>query len=473
MAKEKIRESVIAGSWYPGDKGELSDMLDGFLSNVEKQNLGRIRVVVAPHAGYIYSGQVAAYAYKQIQEADYKKLLILAPTHHVGFHGASIVDKTHFRTPLGDVKIADETFKLSKESNLVHTVSLADEKEHSLEIQLPFLQRVLDNFEIIPLIVGNVNEEDVGELADLLLKHVDEDTLVVASTDLSHFYPYDIAAGMDHECIEAIVSLETEKAADCEMCGRNPVLIAMTMAKKQGWKTRLLKYMNSGDVTGDHSGVVGYASIVFYEKGGRHAAEEKDEVVSGEGHLTHEEKKYLLNLARDTIEAYIKSGEVYEPEEVKLDKKLKTRMAAFVTLEKNGQLRGCIGHLNATEPLYLDVRDNAINAAVHDPRFPQVKEEELDKLEIEISVLTSPEPIKVKDEKEYIEKIKPGVDGIILEYQGRGATYLPQVWEQIHDKKDFLESLCMKAGLAPDSWKKKGAKLFRYGVEAFKEADYE
>jgi AmmeMemoRadiSam system protein B/AmmeMemoRadiSam system protein A len=471
MAGNRIRKSVIAGSWYPGEKDALSVMLEGFLMNAEKQNIGFARVLVAPHAGYLYSGQVAAYAYKQIQGMNYKKVIVLAPTHHVRFDGASIVDKTHFRTPLGDVEVAKETFGLSKKGGLIHTVPLADEKEHSLEIQLPFLQKVLDKFELVPLIIGNLEEKEVDELATELMKIVDDETLIVASTDLSHFYPYDQASEMDNECIDAIVSLNIGKAEECEMCGKNPVLIAMAMAKKMSWKTRLLKYKNSGDVTGDHTGVVGYASIVFYSKN-----QDKDNIgqvgnAETEGALNKEEKIYLLKLARNAMEAYVKSGDLFVPDEVLLDKRLRTRMAAFVTLQKNGQLRGCIGHLNATEPLYLDVRDNAINAAVHDPRFPEVTEDELGSIEIEISVLSAPEVIKVKNPDEYLEKIRPKVDGIILEYNGRGATYLPQVWEQLPDKEEFLESLCLKANLPADSWKKTGAKLFRYTVEAFKESD--
>jgi MEMO1 family protein len=471
MAGNRIRKSVIAGSWYPGEEEELSSMLEGFLFNAEKQNVGSVKVLVAPHAGYIYSGQVAAYAYKQIEGLGYKKVIVLAPTHHVRFEGASIVDKTHFRTPLGDVKISDETFGLPKESNLIHKVALADEKEHSLEIQLPFLQKVLGKFELVPIIIGDLEDDEIEKLATVLLKHFDDETLVVASTDLSHFYPYDTASEMDNECIDSIVSLNLEKAAECEMCGKNPVLIAMAIAKKMGWKTRLLKYQNSGDATGDHTGVVGYASILFYSKSADKDITGPIDKPESEGSLNKEEKRYLLKLARNAMEAFVKSGDLFVPDEVLLDKRLRSRMAAFVTLQKNGQLRGCIGHLNATEPLYLDVRDNAINAAVHDPRFPEVTEEELASIEIEISVLSAPEVIKVKNPDEYLEKIRPNIDGIILEYNGRGATYLPQVWEQLPDKEEFLESLCLKANLPADSWKKTGAKLFRYTVEAFKESD--
>jgi AmmeMemoRadiSam system protein A len=186
--------------------------------------------------------------------------------------------------------------------------------------------------------------------------------------------------------------------------------------------------------------------------------------------FTDEEKKYLLKLARDSIKAFMTDGKILAP---KTDnKKLKEDAGVFVTLEEYGQLRGCIGYIGAVQPLYLAVRDNAINAAFEDPRFPAVTVDELDNIEIEISVLTKPELIDAKSPEEYLEKIRPGVDGLILEYKGRSATYLPQVWEQLPQKEEFLSSLCNKAGLPSSAWKEKGAKIFKYVVEAFKESEF-
>ena len=186
--------------------------------------------------------------------------------------------------------------------------------------------------------------------------------------------------------------------------------------------------------------------------------------------LNAEEQRYLLKLARDSIKACLRDGGALEqkPE----NKKLEEHRGVFVTLEEYGELRGCIGYLGAAQPLYLAVRDNAVNAALKDPRFPPATLEELDNIEIEISVLTTPEPIESESPEELLQKIRPGIDGIIIEYKGRSATYLPQVWEQITDKKEFLGSLCNKAGLRSDCWKEKGVKIFRYGVQAFKEKDH-
>ncbi|MBN2015109.1 MAG: AmmeMemoRadiSam system protein B [Candidatus Altiarchaeota archaeon] len=457
--KKYVRESVIAGSWYPESKDALSRQLEGFFSKAEKQELGRIKALVVPHAGYAYSGQVAAHAFKQIEGGDYDTVIILAPSHHYPLDGVSISNYTHYKTPLGEVKISSLAKKLREESKLISTIPDAHSKEHSAEIEIPFLQYSLKEFEIVPVIVGRMSRDEIDEFSDLIIKHLDERTLIVASTDLSHYHPYNEALTLDNYCVESIVALDDAKAEGCEMCGYFPVLVTMEIAEKLNWSTKLLKYMNSGDVTGDRSGVVGYASIAFY------SGEEKP----GE-ELSEKQKKYLLEVARDTVELYVGEGKKFEPKTD--DPKLREKKGVFVTLEKNGQLRGCIGHLEPIQPLYLDVRDNAINAAFNDPRFSPVTANELDDIEIEVSVLTLPELITADSPEEYLERIQPGVDGIILDYKGRGATYLPQVWEQIPEKEDFLSSLCNKAFLPSDCWRKPDVKIYRYKVIAFKESDF-
>jgi len=460
---KNVRKSVIAGSWYPGSEEELKTVVDGYLSRAEKQDLGKIRALVSPHAGYTYSGQVAAFSYKQIQERDYDKVIIMAPSHHYAFYGASIGDYTHYETPLGEVPVSPIADQMMKESSLVSSISKAHLQEHSLEIQLPFLQRSLDKFDIVPIVIGKLSDDDIDRFADLIIKHLDDKTLIVASSDLSHYHPYDIAVQKDTTCINSIISLNLSEAKKCEMCGYYPILVTMQIAQKLGWKTRLLKYANSGDVTGDSSAVVGYTAIAFYSN------ESSVSTVSEE--LNEEEQKFLLNLARESLETYIREGRKIQPETD--NPKLKGEKGTFVTLEKNGQLRGCIGHIIAIQPLYLDVRDNAINAAVNDPRFRPVTEDELDDIEIEVSVLTKPEVIEADSPEEYLEKIKQGIDGIIIEYSGRSATYLPQVWEQIPDKEEFLEHLCEKAFLPSNCWRQKEVKIYKYRVQTFKESDFE
>lgn len=185
--------------------------------------------------------------------------------------------------------------------------------------------------------------------------------------------------------------------------------------------------------------------------------------------LDPEEKRYLLSVARESIKTFLEEGRILKP--TTDNPKLREYAGVFVTLEEYGQLRGCIGYIGAVQPLYLAVRDNAVNAAFNDPRFPPVTREELDDIEIEVSVLSKPELIEVSEPEEYLEKIRPGIDGLIIEYDNKSATYLPQVWEQIPDKVEFLGSLCNKAGLPSNTWRNKKVKIFKYQVEAFKESE--
>jgi len=455
--KKYVRESVIAGSWYPGSRDELLAQLDSFYSKADVQDVGEVKALIVPHAGYAYSGQVAAYAFKQVENRNYSTVIILAPSHQYPLDGAAVSNHTHYRTPLGEVVVSVLTKKLLKESSLIKNLPEAQSSEHAAEIEVPFIQKSLPDSEIAPIIVGKLSLSQIDELADLLIKNIDDRTLIVASTDLSHYHTHDEAVALDKPCVDAIVAGNFKNASRCEMCGYYPVLVLMKVAQKLNWSTKLLKYMNSGDVSGDLSAVVGYASIAFYK-----AAEK------GDG-LSLEQKKYLLKVARDTIELYVKEKKRFEPKTD--DPILKENKGVFVTLEADGDLRGCIGHLEAVQPLYLDVRDNAWNAAFRDPRFKPVSAEELPDIDIEVSVLSAPELIDAGSPEEYLKLIQPNVDGIILDYKGAGATYLPQVWGMLPNKIDFLSSLCQKAGLPGDCWKKPGIKIYRYHVDAFKEGE--
>jgi hypothetical protein len=436
--------------------------LDSFFSKAEVEDISGVRAIVVPHAGYVYSGPVAAYGFKLLQNKSFWKVIILAPSHQYPLSGAAVSNHTHYRTPLGEVAVSPLAAKLRRESDLVAELDAAQAKEHSAEIEVPFLQYVLrSDFEIVPVIVGKMNSSELDEFADLLIENLDDKTLIVASTDLSHYHPYDVAVALDRPCVDAIVAGDFQKASRCEMCGIYPVLTVMRIAQKLNWSAKLLKYANSGDVTGDRSAVVGYASIAFYAPGSGAASE-----AAG---LSAGQKKKLLEVARDSIESYAREKKRLRPEVD--DPVLMEKKGVFVTLEKRGQLRGCIGHLEAIQPLFLDVSENAFNAAFRDSRFRPVSEAELSEITIEVSVLSAPEPINASSSKELLEKLRPGIDGVILEYGSAGATYLPQVWEMLPEKEDFLSSLCEKAGLPADCWRKPGAKFFRYTVTAFKEGE--
>jgi hypothetical protein len=271
MAVEKyVRGSIIPGSnWYPVSASELRRQLDSFYSKVDVKGSGEVAALIVPHAGYAYSGQVAAYAFKQVENRNYSTVIILAPSHQYPLEGVAVAvsNHTHYQTPLGGVAVSALARTLQNESSLIKDMPEAHSYEHAAEILVPFLQRSLSDFEIVSIILGKMNLKQIDELAGLLIKHIDERTLVVASTDLSHYHPYDKAVAFDKRCVDAIVAGNFKNASRCEMCGYYPVITLMRIAQKLNWKATLLKYMNSGDVTGDRSAVIGFASIAFYKAG--------------------------------------------------------------------------------------------------------------------------------------------------------------------------------------------------------------
>ncbi|MBU4406807.1 MAG: AmmeMemoRadiSam system protein B [Candidatus Altiarchaeota archaeon] len=458
--ERNLKEQDFAGSWYPADREELNSMLDSYLEKADKEELN-LQALICAHAGYMASGQTAAYSYKQLEGSRFKRAIILAGSHSHPIRGGVISNYTHFSTPFGELAVSP----LKLEHPLLEQNNFPFLKENALEMQLPLLKKVMPNIEIIPIILGQLNKDEVQELAKFISSLLDNETVLLTSTDFSHHHPYDEAVEMDKQSIKSILALDSESTAKGELCGAVPVLITIEVAKLRGWDTKLLHYENSGDVLGDMTKVVGYAAIAFHadwdaalqaqestgEAGESSSGQKESPGTQGEtveaaqedspDLLTPEEQQYLLSLARDTIEEYVRNNKTLEPSTD--NPRLKEKRSAFVTLEKDGQLRGCIGHIQAVQELYLDVRDNAISAAVHDTRFPAVTAEELESIKIEVSVLTTPESITA-------DEIQPGTDGIILEAGTYSATYLPQVWEQIPEKEDFLTSLCKKAGVPVD-----------------------
>ena len=450
--KEKIiRVPVVAGTWYPGNKEVLKSEINKYYENSEKLNIDNIKALIVPHAGYAYSGQVAANGFNQLNK-DYKKVFIIATNHAPDAHinGISVPDATHYKTPLGEVKVSEITSGLLKEKLFVNVPEA--HTTHVVEIELPFLQQKLKDFEIIPLITGALSLEQIKQAADILSKYIDEDTLIVISSDLSHYHPYEDAVKLDTECIKNIESLNFEESAKCEACSIYAILILMDIARRNEWKAKIINYKNSGDVSGDKSRVVGYSSIVFY-------SETKQ--------LTKHEQDFLIKLARETVEEYVKNKKKPKVDEKELTPALKKVQGCFVTLNKNHNLRGCIGHILPKEELYKCIIDNAVNAAVNDHRFNPVTEDELNEIEIEISVLTVPQRLEFSSGEDLKSKLKPKIDGIVLKKGFYQSTYLPQVWEQLSDKELFLSSLCRKAGLSSECWKDTSTQVYTYQAFVF------
>jgi len=466
---EDVRKPAVAGTFYPGNKEELAKKVDDFLANAKKPDIkGRVLAIIVPHAGYEYSGQVAAYSFKQLEAADFKKIIIISPSHYVSFDGMSVYNKGAFETPLGIVKIDEELADkiIAKDKRFIFYPE-AHLKEHAIEVELPFLQRVYKDkdFKIVPITMGNPEASDIRILSDALYDVVDKDTLLIISVDLSHYYPYDKAVELDANSTGAIEKLDAQKMLEdinnhnTEIDAPIAVLAGIMFANRRDAKAVLLKYANSGDVTGDKSRVVGYSSILIYAPEGE---ETKEGLIVKDEYLNKEEKQKILEIARLSIIEAVTGKKQFLPNVT--EDRLKENCGAFVTIKENGQLRGCIGYIQAVKPLYETVKDVAKSAAVNDYRFNPVGQDELDKLELEISVLT---PLKkIKD----ISEIEVGKHGLYMKKGFNSGLLLPQVATEYNwDKKTFLEETCRKAGLSQDAWKDKSTEIYTFSAEVFGE----
>ncbi len=467
-----VRESVIAGSWYPGDPKILAYEIDGFLKNAQAQPLdGRVVALIVPHAGYIYSGQIAAHSYKHVEGKTFDVVIVIGPSHRAYFQGASVYNKGGYRTPLGivpvDVGLAN---RIIAQSPMISFVPSAHMQEHSVEIQLPFLQVAMGEFNFVPIVMGDQERHTCEELAEAIYRSAsDKRILIVGSSDLSHFHTYEKAVKLDSVALDNIKRMDADgllndlKSGLCEACGGGPMAVAMMVAKRLGAdRPRLLKYANSGDVTGDKGSVVGYASAVFYKGNATEPVKDKKRAGTDMG-LSEAEKNKLLEIARKTIENRLAGEKIPEFHPVE-SATLNEKRGAFVTLQKHGCLRGCIGYMEAKKPLYRTIEEMAQAAAFNDQRFPPLIREELKDLSIEISVLT---PLReIKD----INEIETGVHGIYLIKGFYSGLLLPQVATQYKwDRLTFLKETCHKAGLPSDAWKDKDTRIYIFSADIFGE----
>ena len=485
--EQKVRPAAVAGSFYPADPQELSKMIDDLLAKATPPPVdGTIIAAVAPHAGYPYSGPVAAWTYAAIGAQvkgghKYSRVVVIAPSHYVGFNFTSVYDGDVYTTPLGQVPV-DKEFarRLVKMSSTIQLSdkghqATADAPEHSVEVELPWLQKILGNFELVPIVMGDQSYESSRALGVALAKMLrnDHDTLVLASSDLSHYHAYADAESIDHKTLHALEAYDYYSMSRnfqyrgpgepgiWEACGGAPIVAAMIYAERMGAnKAEVLKYANSGDITGDKSRVVGYSADLFVK-----SAQGAD--VTPPFSLTGEEKSELLALARKSVEYMILNKEPYAPT-VPASETLNREYGAFTTLTEGGALRGCIGYTSPQKPLFMTVRDTATLAALRDPRFAPVTASELPKLAYEISVLS---PLRrVTD----VEQIKVGRDGLIMKNGDYEGLLLPQVpVEQSWDRETFLDQTCAKAGMDQSCWRDENTDIFSFTAVVFNEKSRE
>jgi hypothetical protein len=469
------REPVVAGSFYPKEKAKLTSQLQQFFKEAEsKTSNNEVAAIIAPHAGYVYSGKVAASSYNQIDPAkEYQNIFILAPSHRVSFNGASIYSHGNYETPLGEVKVNRKLARklIDENQNFVFNQQ-AHAQEHSLEVQLPFLQHHLkSDFQIIPIVIGTRNKHTCKKMAEALEPYFNPNNLFVISTDFSHYPDYQDAKKVDEASAKAVVSNSPEKLLQTiqensnkqitnlatSMCGWPAVLTVLNItSQKKEIAIKKIDYQNSGDITKNKRRVVGYWSIAFYRKN-----QKKTNNMSFQ--LNDQEKETLLKLARESLRNYLSEGSLPDVDKDRLTPTLKKNAGAFVTLHKDGKLRGCIGRFNPDMPLFEVVQKMAVAAATRDTRFANVLEGELDDIDIEISVLT---PMKKTND---ISEIELGRHGIYVKKGMRSGTFLPQVADKTEwTKEEFLGHCARdKAGIGWEGWK--DADVYTYEAIIFEE----
>ena len=463
----QIKKADLAGKWYSASKEALSAELRSYLEKATPSSIdGEIISLISPHAGFVYSGPVAAYGFKAIRQQDIKTVIIVGFSHRRHYDGIALLDGDGFKTPLGIVRIDREiTEELIKADPKIYNYPIAFSGENSVEMEIPFLQAVLKNFEIVLIAIGDQNLENceiLGKALYEVLKDRDK-FLLVASTDMSHYLSYKEANKIDKRTISVIKEFDTDKLYTESslqghrlMCGYGAVCATMIASKMLGAdNVEILKYANSGDTAGDKNRVVGYLSAAFV----------RDTEKGDNNMLNEEQKKKMLKLARDSIIHYLKERKRLPVKEG--DPILNREMGAFVTLHSHGQLRGCIGNLVGKGPFYLTVRDMAVEAATGDPRFRPVTLDEMNDIDIEISALS---PMQKIDDP---EKIEMGKHGVLVRRGFTSGVYLPQVaTEAGWNREQFMNSLCgHKAGMSPDAWKKGECDIFIFTAEVFSEKE--
>lgn len=467
-----VRKPAVAGQFYPGDPGTLRRMVKELLENVRKVPIdGEVISLIAPHAGYPYSGPTAAVAYKQVMGKRYDAVIVVGPSHREPLRGSSVWAEGGYETPLSVVPVAEEIAKkmLSTEDDITFAEK-GHQYEHSVEVQIPFLQVAVPDLKVVPVVMGEQNLRACRNLADAIVRACKgKNVLLVASSDLYHGYNYDECVRTDERTLKAILRFDPEGfvegllRGEYQACGGGPITAVLMAARELGAdKVKLLARTNSNDVMGERGGyVVGYSALAVYRAGGGKGRKK----VGVELGLSEEDKKTLLAIARRTVER-VTRGEPAPSFEVTSDR-LTRKCGAFVTLKKYGELRGCIGCIEAIKPLWEAVRDMARAAALEDPRFPPVRPEEVSDLEMEISVLT---PLRRVED---INDIVIGRDGLIVRKGWRQGLLLPQVaTEYGWDVRTFLEHTCLKAGLPRNAWKDPDAEILAFSAEVFSEGEF-
>ena len=481
---EEIRPAAVAGSWYPGDSRTLERYLEQLFAEAkpapEALEGPPVRALIVPHAGYQYSGSTAAAAYRLVEGKSYRRVIVLGPAHRGGFRGLSIADVNAYETPLGKIPLDAEAVGRLRASPLVTSDPRAHRQEHSIEMQLPLLQHALaPGWKLLPVLVGWLEPGDHAAAAKLLKPLLDDQTLLVVSTDFTHYgpmyryvpFPLDEKTpqridALDQGAVKAILArdakgfLEYKARTGITICGYNAVAILLELLPPQA-TGKVAAHTTSGALTGSHEMSVSYYAIVFRSELPLNGEEDPPDDPPGD-RLSESEWQLLHRIAVLGVKDAV-AGKPNDPEKnpeyqrlvKELPQRLKQPAGAFVTLwKKNGDLRGCVGYIPPLFPLHQAVYDSAWNAARNDTRFFPVSESELPALKMDISVLSPLRPIESPGQ------FRVGEEGIVLDKDGRRAVYLPEVAERFGwNREQTLNQLARKAGFPQDAWKAEDARL--------------
>ncbi|MDP2006581.1 MAG: AmmeMemoRadiSam system protein B [Rubrivivax sp.] len=474
---QEIRPAAVAGSFYPGSPWALREAVARHLAaaavsrGAQPRRQRPPKLLLVPHAGYLYSGDVAGHAYALLAPVRerIRRVVLLGPAHRVALRGLAAPHAQAFETPLGRVPVDQAALAQLADLPQLRFSDEAHAREHALEVQLPFLQTVLGGgFTLLPLLVGEASAQAVDEVLERLWGG--DETLIVISSDLSHFLPCAEARQRDRQTVQRILTLSGGLHGD-DACGAAPLNGALRAARRHGLQPRLLDLRNSADTAGSDPGrVVGYGAVAFAAPNGGDSDEAGDGAADTEAEPADAALgQALLATARAEIASALGLAAPPAPDHPRLQ----APGASFVSLhDAAGSLRGCVGQLEALPPLGEGVRHNAWAAAFRDHRFPPVKADEWPGLQVEVSVLGALQALpEAPDLDTAAAMLRPGVDGVLLESAGRRGTFLPQVWASLPEPRAFLQALLHKAGLHRSGWDA-GIRLWRYRVTAYTELQH-
>ena len=457
-----VREPAVAGSFYPADGGDLNKLLDACWQGRKSLAVPPPKALIAPHAGYVYSGPIAATAYATLEPLRGKvtRVVLLGPSHRYPLHGFAVPEADAWHTPLGDVPLHRGVLDLLAQRPDVVRSDRIHAPEHSLEVHVPFLQRALGTFDLVPVLVGGISPQQGADLLDAVWGGAE--TLVVISSDLSHYHDLATARRLDAATSHVIEAQDAAAVQEAEACGAMPVSALLAVARRRGLKVQTVDLRTSADTAGRPEQVVGYGAWLFWP--GEAA---KDLPKPGTERFDAAQRQQLCEIAMASIQAGLRGQKARLS--VPADAWLHEPAGVFVTLKTGGQLRGCIGSLEANRALADSVAHHAHAAAFQDPRFEPLRLEECADLDLSISVLSPNQALPVASRAELLSKLRRDVDGLIVRAGWQSATFLPAVWENLRNPEDFIDALWRKAGLQRGAWPA-GIQLATYTTESWSAA---